>query len=242
VIRVDLDPAVVVRDYAPALAVVGDAGAFAADLAARLDEAPDRLLAAETRAAAIRAALPAAASPLEAQHVAVLAAIRRGLPEDALVYADMTQIAYTGCIVFAVAPSGAWHFPMGFGTLGYALPAAIAGKVACPDRAVAAIVGDGGFQFTFAELGTAVEERLAIPIILWDNDGLAEIGDFMRARGIPETSVYPFNPDFRMLAAAYGIPWRAASTPADLTEAVEAALGGDRPTLIHVRQAEFDAG
>ena len=121
-----------------------------------------------------------------------------------MVYADMTQIAYTGCVTFPVDAPRQWHFPMGFGTLGYALPAAIGGQVACPDREVVALAGDGGFQFTVAELAAAVEQRLPLAIVLWDNDALAEIEDFMRARQIPLVSVRPENPDFALLAQTYG--------------------------------------
>jgi thiamine pyrophosphate-dependent acetolactate synthase large subunit-like protein len=60
----------------------------------------------------------------------------------------MTQIVHTGCVAFPVEQPRQWQFPMGFDTLGCTLPAAIGCKIACPEMAVVAIAGDGGFQFT----------------------------------------------------------------------------------------------
>jgi len=237
--RIDLDPEVMLRPRAPDIGLVSDA---ALAVRALLEAGGWRPPAQDTaaRAAAIRAQNAAAMSPLERVHQTVLMAIRRGLPEQALVYADMCQIAYTGCITFPVQQPGRWHFPMGFGTLGHALPAAIGGKLARPDLPVAALVGDGGLQFTLQELATAAEHRLALPILLWDNDALAEIAVFMRSRQIPPVGVRPPNPDFAALAAAYGIAHTAPLTPSEITGAVGAALAAPGPTLIQIRQQAFE--
>lgn len=236
--RIDIDPDVVLRDYAPDVALVADAALAAAALRQALEDAGPVADQADS-AAAIARDNAADLSPLEAGHQRVLLALRAALPGDALVYADMTQIAYTGCITFPVEQPACWHFPMGYGTLGYALPAAIGGQLACRDRAVAALVGDGGLQFTLQELATAVELGLPIPIVLWDNDALAEIADFMRARQIPQIGIHPRNPDFALLAQTYDTGYAAPQTPEQVTEAVRAALAADKPTLIHLRQEDF---
>ena len=129
---------------------------------------------------------------------------------------------------------------MGYGTLGYALPAAIGGKIARPDRATAVVVGDGGLQFTLQELATAAELKLSLPILLWDNNALGEIADFMQARSIPQISVYPENPDFEQLARSYGLDYTRPGNPASITEAIVAALSHPMPTLIHVIQDTLD--
>lgn len=237
-VRIDIDPDVLIRDYNPEITLLADARLAAEAI---LNALGDRDCHAETcgdAVANIKRANQGSLSPLEVAHDAVLKAVREGLPADALVFADMTQIGYTGCVTFQVEQAACWHFPMGFGTLGYALPAAIGGQIACPGRATAVIVGDGGFQFTLPELATAVEQRLPLPIILWDNDALGEIADFMKARQIPQIGVYPENPDFEGLARAYHCPYARVSTPEEVTAAVESALHQDRPTLIHVRQSE----
>ncbi len=238
-IRIDIDPDVAVRDYDPDLAIVGDAALAARALAGALSDHTADLDAAAGRAAAIRDANDASMSDFERMHDTVLHALRAALPEDALIFADMTQIAYTGCITFPVEQPGCWHFSVGFGTLGVALPNAIGGQLACPGRATCVLVGDCGLQFTLQELATAMELELPIPIVLWDNDALGEIADFMRARQIPQIGVYPKNPDFRTLASAYDTGYTAPETLAEVTNAVREALSAKGPTLIHVRQSRF---
>ncbi|MDK4717866.1 5-guanidino-2-oxopentanoate decarboxylase [Rhizobium sp. CNPSo 3968] len=241
-IRIDIDPATTVRDYSPDAAIVGDAGLACEALVVELshDPASHETSGWKNDFGAIRRQVKKDVSPLEQQHIAVLGAVRNALPEDALIYADMTQIAYTGCVYFPVDVPGTWHFPVGYGTLGYALPASIGGSIGSPGRACVAIVGDGGLLFTVQELATAVEQKLPLPIILWDNDGLGEIADFMRARDIPEVSVRPLNPNFKALAESFGCLTAVPQSLADIESEVRRALAADRPTVIIVKQdAEF---
>ncbi|MDJ1007852.1 MAG: 5-guanidino-2-oxopentanoate decarboxylase [Paracoccaceae bacterium] len=238
-VRVDIDADVLIRDYDPDITLLADARLAAEGIVAALGEYSFASADPSARVAAMKAANHATLSPLEQAHDKVLTAVRAGLPANALVYADMTQIGYTGCVTFPVEQPACWHFPMGFGTLGYALPAAIGGQIACPDRAVAVVMGDGGFQFTLAELATVVEQRLPIPIILWDNDALGEIADFMKARQIPQIDVYPENPDFEAMAGAYRAGYVTVTSAEALTSAVKAALTADRPTIIHLAQGHW---
>jgi 5-guanidino-2-oxopentanoate decarboxylase len=116
------------------------------------------------------------------------------------------------------------------------MPAAIGAKIACPDRAVVAVCGDGGFLFTVQELGTAAELGLPLPILLWNNDAFGQIAQNMRDLGIPEIAVKQKNPDFQTLAQAYGIrAVRPDSWPA-IEAALREAFTADGPTLIEVRE------
>lgn len=235
-IRIDIDPATTVRDYMPDAAIVSDAGLAATALVEELGRQPIGKSAWEADFDALRRQVKQDVSPLERQHIAVLGAVRNALPANALIYADMTQIAYTGCVYFPVDVPGTWHFPVGYGTLGYALPASIGGSAGSPGRACVAIVGDGGLLFTVQELATAVELQLPLPIILWDNDGLGEIADFMRARGIPEVSVRPLNPEFKALAESFGCLTATPQSLEEIESAIRRALSADRPTVIIVKQ------
>ncbi|MGH7125473.1 MAG: 5-guanidino-2-oxopentanoate decarboxylase, partial [Stellaceae bacterium] len=200
-IRIDLDRHALTRDYTPTVGLLADAGPTLRALTERLkrERCPDL-----QRAAQVRAENHGNPDSLRRKHMAVLDAIRAALPGDGMVFSDMTQIAYTGNHYFRCEAPRSWFHPNGFGTLGYAMPAAIGAKIACPKRPVAALAGDGGFLFTVQDLGTAVEQRLAIPIILWNNDALGQIAGDMAARGIPELGVKPRNPDFPALARAFG--------------------------------------
>ena len=121
------------------------------------------------------------------------------------------------------------------GGLGGALPQAIGGKLACPEKVVVCVIGDGGFQFTAAELATTVQEKVPIVIVLCNNGRYGAIRasqdrDFAGRRFAVELH----NPDFQMLAAAHGV---AASRCADLDSfetQLNAAIASDKLRLIEL--------
>ncbi len=165
---------------------------------------------------------------------AICDVLRSALPDDAMIYSDMTQFSYVAKEVWPMTVPGHWHHPTGFGTLGYALPAAIGGAVARPGKTTVAIAGDYGFQYTVQELGTAVELGQPLPIIVWDNGKLKEIEDSMVNAQIAPNSVMAHNPDFCALAKAYGCDAVAPTTSADLVQAVQKAVSADKPTVIYL--------
>ncbi|HNB25993.1 MAG TPA: 5-guanidino-2-oxopentanoate decarboxylase [Alphaproteobacteria bacterium] len=232
-IRIDLDAHTLTRDYAPTIGLLADAGPTLAALMARIATArkPD-----PARVTAIRAANDAALRPLQRKHQLVLDAVRAALPEDGQLFTDMTQIAYTANFRFPFEKPRRCFHPNGFGTLGYALPAAIGGKIACPERPTLAIAGDAGFLFTLQELGTAVELGLPLPILLWNNDALGQIAKDMVARDIAPLGVKPRNPDYLALAQAFGARAERPGSLAALQDALERAFTAAGPTLIEVRE------
>ena len=166
--------------------------------------------------------------------IAIADALRETVPENTMIYSDMTQFSYVANEVWPMTQPKHWHHPSGFGTLGYALPAAIGGAVARPGQPTMAIAGDYGFQYSVQELGTAVELSQALPIILWDNGKLKEIEDSMRSAQIAPNAVIAKNPDFIGLAKAYGAFAVAPETFAALQQALIEAFAADRPTLIYL--------
>lgn len=233
VVRIDLDPGQLDADHPATVAILADAGAAldAITAACRTRRPP-----CADRVRALRAAYRAGLTPLEQKHAKVWDIVRAALPADGIVAADMTQLAYTGSYYFPSSCPRSWLHPVGFGTLGYALPAAIGAKLARPQRAVLAVLGDGGLQFTLTELGTAVEQRLALPVLLWNNDALGQIALGMRERSIREIGVYQTNPDFQAIARAYRCRGVRPDGPQALLQALERALHTDHPTLIEVRE------
>ncbi len=163
-------------------------------------------------------------------------ALRVAMPADAMIYSDMTQFAYVAKEVWDMPRSGHWHHPTGFGTLGYALPASIGGAMARRGLPTVCIAGDYGFQYTVQELGAAVEMKLPIPILLWDNHKLKEIEDSMVASQIAPNAVVALNPDFCKLAESYGCLSSQPQTINELQAALSGAFDADRPTLIHMTQ------
>jgi 5-guanidino-2-oxopentanoate decarboxylase len=236
-IRIDLDPAVLARDYAPAVAIRADATATLVAINATLkNSGGGQGFRTGSDIAKLRAAERAKLTPLERKHVRVLEALRRAVPRNGMVFTDMTQIAYTGYCFYPAMDPKTWFFPVGYGTLGFALPAAIGGRLAAPDRPTVAMMGDGGFLFTMQELATAVEQKLPIAIVLWNNDSLAQIRDGMKARGIPTIGVNQLNPDYVAVGKAFGCRTAQPDSLPAFEAALKEAFAADRPTVIEMRE------
>jgi 5-guanidino-2-oxopentanoate decarboxylase len=241
-IRIDIDPTKLADHYAAQVGIWGDA-------VTSLQAITSAVVATARTGSGWRAVLGPAAlhrsriveqfnDPTQAC-ARVLQAIRDALPDDAMVFTDMTQVAYLGNYTYPVDRPGTWFHPSGYGTLGYALPAAIGALLAGTGRPVLALAGDFGFQFTSQELATAVELELSLPIVVWNNAALGQIRDDMRAAGIPATGVVGRNPDFVALARAYGAEGIRVGGPAELTAAIRAALLRRGPTLLEAVEADF---
>ena len=178
----------------------------------------------------------ASMTDLERQHARVWKILRSVLPADAIVMGDATQIVYTGSFAMPMDMERCWYYSGTYCALGVALPMAIGAKIGAPHRAVIAVAGDGGFMFTVNELATAAEERLALPVIVWNNDALNAIVEQMDLQQVPRIGVEPKSPDFLQLAQSLGCHAFRAASAEHLAQSVRDALVADRPTLIEVRQ------
>jgi 5-guanidino-2-oxopentanoate decarboxylase len=237
-IRIDIDPARLRDQYGAAVGICADAAATVAELLQGLQPRSGwRTLAGF--APAYRASLEQRFDASMQKRVRALKALRECLPADGAVFSDMAQIAYLGNYAFAADQPGSWFHPSGYGTLGYALPAALGAKIAAPERAVVALAGDFGLQFTLNELMTAVEMGLSLPIVVWNNAALGQIRDDMIAADIAPIGVIARNPHFLALAASCGARGIRAIDPAALSHALRAALAHRGPTLIEVPESEF---
>ncbi|MFF4250050.1 thiamine pyrophosphate-binding protein [Streptomyces sp. NPDC001663] len=228
-VRIDIDPDQMYAGVPTDVPLVGDARAVLDALlpevtghARVVDEIP-----------ALRATRDAESAARDARWIPYLHAMRSVLAEDAVVTSDSAQCCYYGALPhFPLGPRGRYLHPTGFGTLGYALPAAIGAKVARPDRQVVALGGDGGLQFTVQELATAVQLQLPLPIVVFDNGGYGEIRAEMAARGDTPTAVDLPPVDLPALARAYGGHGTRACSPEEFRRALTEALDTPGPTLI----------
>ena len=232
-VRVDMDPEVLADRHRADECYHCDAGLFAEALLRQMPEnTKPKWDAVEIEAAKARFR---AESDAERPGIAEICdALRAVMPDEAMIYSDMTQFAYVAKEVWDMPRPGHWHHPTGFGTLGYALPAAIGGAMARRGLPTVAIAGDYGFQYTVQELGAAVEMKLPIPILLWDNHKLKEIEDSMVQSQIAPNAVVALNPDFCKLAESYGCLSTEPSSLEALQEALLHAFDQDRPTLIRM--------
>ena len=127
----------------------------------------------------------------------------------------------------------------GLGTMGFGLPAAVGYKIAQPDRQVCLFVGDGGLQMTIQELGTIMQEKLGVKIVLMNNNWLGNVRQwqemFFDAR---YSQTRMLNPDYMAIAGAYGIKSRIVEAREDLLPAVREMHSDDKPYLLEVHVAE----
>ncbi len=226
-IRIDIDADTLARPHRATLPILADAASTLSAIAEHLSGAKSsHATPPETHDDPLRQVLRKA-----------LSVIRESLPDNTVIASDMTQIAYAANDVFPVSHPRTWLHPVGFGTLGFALPAAIGAKLGVGQSPVAALAGDYGLQYTLNELGTAVEHKLPIPILLWNNSSLAQIHDGMVQQGIQPNAVTLRNPDFQALAKAYGANAARPQNLSGLSKAIQASLKADGPTLIEMSEA-----
>lgn len=129
----------------------------------------------------------------------------------------------------------------GLGTMGFGLPAAIGAKIGAPDRTVCLFCGDGGLQMTVQELGTIMEYRVLVKIILLNNNFLGNVRQWQELFFNHRFSSTPMlNPDFKALAAAYGIPAEDVTTRDELDGAIRRMLDADGAYLLNVSIDETD--
>jgi 5-guanidino-2-oxopentanoate decarboxylase len=238
IIRIDIDPTELTSIYSAAVPIQADARAamlaLSSALAGRKPTA--QRSEGEMRVRDILADNLATMTDLEKLHARVWTILRSALPADAIVMGDASQIVYSGSFAMPMEMERCWYYSGTYCSLGVALPMAIGAKIGAPRRPVIAVAGDGGIMFTVNELATAAEERLALPVIVWNNDALKEIVDQMDRRQIPRIGVEPKSPDFLGLAESLGCHAARPASAEHLAQSVRDALVTDRPTLIEVRQ------
>ena len=233
-IRVDIDPEVLSDQQNADVKLCMDAALFFEALEQDAERLPKSTGWSEKDIKELRALWRSGVDAEFPNVLPVVEALRQAMPQETMIYSDMTQFAYLAKEVWDMPRPNHWHHPSGFGTLGYALPAAIGGAMARPGLPTVAIAGDYGFQYTLPELGTAVELGLSLPIFVWDNQKLKAIEDSMIGAQIAPNAVQCVNPDFLSLARAYGAHAARPNSLSEVQDCLNEALAADRPTVIHL--------
>ena len=123
----------------------------------------------------------------------------------------------------------------GLGTMGFALPAAIGAKMACPEREVVAVIGDGGYQMTIQELGTVFQTKAAVKIVVLNNDFLGMVRQWQQLFFDKRyASTEMVNPDFVKIAEGYYLKARRVTERKDLADAVEEMIKSNEPYFLEV--------
>jgi acetolactate synthase I/II/III large subunit len=237
-IRIDIDEQQLHRNCAAEHALLGDA----AQTLDAIDRELGSFSASRRGAARVAAVVERLRRQVDARYAEFFACIRRELP-DVLIVGDSTQPAYfAGQSYETDAPRRYFHAASGYGTLGYAIPAAIGAQLGAPEASVVCLVGDGGAQFTIAELACAVEMELPIVFIVWNNFGYGEIRRWMQAAGQKNVGVDLHAPDFQLLGRAYGCTTAQPADLAQFRQALRSARVTRGPALIEIVQDRFADG
>lgn len=238
-IRIDIDSRQLTRNVRADIAIQSDAGEA---LRALFSALPDRVFNVENgerRAGELRDEL---IRSRDDKYAAFFETIRNALP-DVIIAGDSAQPIYYAWLSYETEmPMRYFHSASGFGTLGYAIPAAVGAKLGQPELPVIGLIGDGASQFTLGELASAVEANITVIFLLWNNSGYGEIKRFMEDADIPRIGVDIHTPDFIGLGRAMGCAAVRADNHDALRAELQAANGREGPTLIEVRQENFVDG
>ena len=239
-VRIDIDPAQMHRLGRPDVPILADARLALEALARALVRFDEKRASRSGEVKGIKAAAHREMQAKAGVQIEFLDALRAALPEDGIFVDEMTQIGYVAQSAFPV------HAPRTFissgyqGTLGAGFPTALGVQVACPDRAVLSINGDGGFMFNAQELSTAVQQALGVVVVVFEDGAYGNVKrmqeDLYGGRVIASELR---NPDFVKLAESFGAAGVRVDTPDALRDAVAAAWGRRIPTVVSVSVGRF---
>jgi len=170
----------------------------------------------------------------------ILAAVREVLPRDAIITTDVGWNKNGVGQQFPVYTPGSILTPGGYATMGFGAPAALGAKLACPQRVVVALVGDGGFGQNPAMLATAVESDIAVVWVIMNNYAFGTIAGLEMAHfGTAFGCVFrkdgqPYSPDFAAIARAYGAEGVQIRAAEEFKPALERAVKSGKPFVIDV--------
>lgn len=233
-IRIDIDPEQLVRGMAADLPILADARLALEEIDLALGPVQPTGDGA-VRAAAIREATAKLWWPAVKLHARIAQVVMEALP-NAILVGDSTEPVYALNQCFeAPQPRSYFNSSTGYGTLGYGLPAGMGANLAAPYRPVVVLIGDGGLQFSVAELASAVEARVPLIVLLWNNDGYGEIKTYMMERQIAPIGVDIFTPDFLTIARGFGCSANRPGSFEDLSRELREAKTRNGPTLIEIR-------
>lgn len=230
VLRIDIDPTEMVR-LKPDHAVVADAAEGAAAICAALSGgAADRRAEFGDYRARARAAYAEVSPQIE-----YLDAIRRALPRDGFFVEEVSQMGFTARFAFPVYEPRQYVTCAYQDNLGFGYNTALGVKVANPDKAVVSISGDGGFMFGVQELATAMQHRINVIAVVFNNNAFGNVRrdqmNVYEGRVIGSELV---NPDFVALAKSFGMRAVKVESAQALEVAITEALAADAPALIEV--------
>ena len=239
IVRVDIDPEEIARYSEPAVGIVSDAKKALGQLIRRIEHhtGPRKSREAELMAVKERAAEVLLQFQPQASFARV---IREELPEDGILVNEMTQVGYFANVGFPFYKPRTFITPGYQGTLGFGFATALGVQVGNPDRKVISINGDGGFMYNVQELSTAVQHKIPVVTIVFNDDAFGNVKRYQREKFDGRMIACDLsNPDFMKLADSFGVAGLRAKTPEDLRVAIREGFDSNHPTVIEVPVGEM---
>lgn len=234
VVRLDVDASSHDRIRAPDLAITARAEDALPLLLERLENHNRRRAPRREEMAALHAEWAQRSAFLEPQR-SYLHVIRQELGEDGIFVDELTQVGFAARIVMPVYRPRTFISAGYQGTLGYGFQTALGVKVARPGVPVVSVTGDGGFLFGVQELATAVQHRIGLVTLVFNNNQYGNVHQMQReVYGNRVIASELHNPDFPKLAEAFGAEGCRAHSPAELRDHLRRVIGSDRPTMIEI--------
>ncbi len=234
IIRIDVDPRSHNKFIKPAIAITARAEQTLALLSAALEDCNQIRPSRKAQMLEIRAAWDAKVSVLEPQ-LSYLKIIREALGEDGIFVDELTQVGFASRIAYP-AYKPRTYITTGYqGTLGYGFQTAIGVKVARPDVPVISVCGDGGFMFGVQELATAVQHKIPVCVLLFNNNQYGNVQEMQRNDydgRVIATDLH--NPDFIAMAKSFGAQAIKAEGFDQLRAAIRMSQTVDVPTIIEI--------
>jgi acetolactate synthase I/II/III large subunit len=246
VLHFDIDPSEIDKNVKTSLAVVGDCKVTLSEVTKRVHKTKHtewiesfKPYAQKEFDKVINKAINPTEGPLLMAEV--VHKVSEASKNEAVLVTDVGQNQMFGCRYFKFTKGHSVVTSGGCGTMGFGLPAAIGATFGAPDRTVCLFVGDGGLQMTIQELGTIMEQHSPVKIILLNNNYLGNVRQWQAMFFRHRYSFTPMmNPDYELIAKAYGIPAETVIERDKLGEAIQRMLSTDGPYLLQCAVLEED--
>lgn len=239
IIRIDADPETPDRFVRSAVSLIGDAQDYARALLEYLPAHNRSRVRRDDDLKPHRAWLAERLTRFEPQ-MSYLKAMRAALPDDGIFVDEVTQLGFAARLAFPVYHPRTYLSAGHQDSLGWGLGVALGAKVACPDKKVLAIAGDGGLMYQLGDLATAVQHNIPVVFVLFDNGMFGNVKRIQQEAYSGRTIASDLrNPDFMKLADAFGLHTARAASPKALETELKRAFAVNAPALIHVPCGEM---
>lgn len=235
ILRIDVDPTSHRKFFTPDCEITATAETALPVLLERLNRHNIVRTSRKDELLEVKAAWARRASVLEPQ-LTYLGIIREELGEDGIFVDELTQVGFASRIAYPVYKPRTYISTGYQGTLGYGFPTALGAKVARPDVPVISVTGDGGFMFGVQDLATAVQHKIPLIVLLFNNNRYGNVQQMQinnyGGRVIASDLV---NPDFCRLAESFGAMALRADTPEQMRRAIRQGIANTAgPTVVEV--------